>query len=322
MQKKNVIAILLADIHLSLTSPIWRSAEPDWMATQKRVLDEVKYIQKKYDCPILCAGDIFDWWDSKPELINFAMEHLPNHMHCIPGQHDLPRHRYEDIHRSAYWTLIKAKKISTLSTFVNISHNKINDLEVFGYPFGYKIKILNTQEKKRGKIYIALVHDYIWIPGHSYSNAPEKKKLKRIPFSDAPKISRKRIGKWKGYDVIVYGDNHDGFLTKIGDTTIFNCGTLMRRHSDEIDYKPQIGLLLKTGEVILHYLDTSQDKYLIGKEEEEKDDLDLNNFFKELEKLGDSSLDFKKAILRWILKNKSDKQVKEILIEAMEQKNE
>ena len=45
-------------------------------------------------------------------------------------------------------------------------------------------------------------------------------------------------------------------------TAIFNCGCLMRRKSDEIDYKPQIGLLLESGEIKLYFLNISKDKHL------------------------------------------------------------
>ena len=76
-KETRVIAILCADVHLSLNPPVWRSNEPDWFAAMKRPLDEIKELQKKnHDCPVFCAGDIFHKWDSPAELINWAIDNL------------------------------------------------------------------------------------------------------------------------------------------------------------------------------------------------------------------------------------------------------
>ena len=55
-----VLAIFLADIHLSLKAPLWRSAEPDWLGAQVRTLEEVRELHELHKCPVICAGDIFD----------------------------------------------------------------------------------------------------------------------------------------------------------------------------------------------------------------------------------------------------------------------
>lgn len=313
-----VLAILLADIHLSLKAPLWRSAEPDWLAAQARPLGEVRELQRKYGCPVICAGDIFDrsrkiadGWNASPELINFAIKHLPDDMYAIPGQHDLPNHQYADIYRSAYHTLVQAGKIKDL---LPVGITTIGErLVLFAYPPGYAIKSPYENDRNAGDIWIAVVHDYVWIEEHSYPNAPDEKQL-----------DTKRINKFKsklyGYDVIVYGDNHKGFLTAKGQTTIFNCGTLMRRKSDEIDYKPQVGLLLESGEVIPHYLDTSRDRHLDSVDmalKEERSDLDMVEFMDELGKLGETALEFKKAMKEFLHRGKTSTQAAQIILNAM-----
>lgn len=329
---EKVIAIFLSDIHLSLNPPVWRSAEPDWMKAQARPLIEIQKLQKEENCPILCAGDIndrnkgiADGWNVPPELINWAMKHLPgqhpeySRFYGIPGQHDTPNHRYEDIYRSAFQTLVNAKKIEELepeqetiiSLYDNLIQDKFDDIRVFGFPFGFPIKPCPYTEGE--KFCIAVVHDYIWIPGHSYPDAPEERSLRKLHRNPEG-------GKFYGYNVVVYGDNHKGFTTHAGKTTIFNCGTLMRRKSDEIDYKPQVGLLLESGEVISHYLDISKDKYLETMENEiEPEELDMTSFIKELEKLGDTVLDFKERVEQLFLHTKKISiQAKQIIINAME----
>ena len=311
--KGKVIAILLADIHLSLRPPIWRSAEPAWLEAQYRPLEEVKLLQDKYDCPIICAGDIFDRWNCSPELINWALKYLPD-MYTIPGQHDLPFHNYDDLHRSAFWTLVEANKITNLlpdiETKIDSIPYRICDnltLRIYAYPFGYDIHHPESQ-----RFNIAIIHKYVWIPGHSYSKAVEEDKIQGKTFIKH---------KWMGYDVVVYGDNHNGFQTYLGTTTIFNCGTLIRRASDEIDYKPQVGLLLSSGKVVPHYLDISKDKYLGTCDDSMiKGELDMSSFIQELEKLGDTDLNFVDAMKQLLRKKRTSPKVKEVILKAMEVK--
>ncbi len=305
MSKTNekVIAILCADIHLSIKAPVWRSAEEDWFAAMQRPLDELRGLQLKYGCPILCAGDIFDKWNSPPELINFALKYLPGNMYCIPGQHDLPDHNHDEIHRSAYWTLVKAKKIQ------NIILNEKTALtagSIFGFPFGKKL----TMAPNGKALKIALIHEYKWIKNHSYPNAPIGNKV-------TPVLSKSNYG----YNVIVYGDNHNGFLyANMAGTAIFNCGCLMRRKSDEIDYAPQVGLLLASGEVKPYFLDISKDKYLKSVDDATAiEELDIEEFLEELKKLGDTSLEFTTAVKRFYKKHKTHPAVQKILRKAGEE---
>ena len=117
----DVIAVLCSDIHLSLKCPVARSAEPNWLEATKRSLDELRSVAEEHNAHVVVAGDIFDRWNSPPEIINFAIENLPN-CYAIPGQHDLPNHRYEEIERSAYYTLIKAGIIENLNPdFIKLS---------------------------------------------------------------------------------------------------------------------------------------------------------------------------------------------------------
>lgn len=317
-----VLAICLADIHLSLKPPIWRSAEDDWLEVQARVLNEVSVLQGDLeDCPIICAGDIFDrnkkiadGWNAPAELINFAIEHLPDNMYAIPGQHDLPNHQYSDIQRSAYWTLVEADKIKHIDPdglpdgIIIIN----NHLALYGFPPGFEIEPPEQNHAiVKDRLVIAVVHNYVWMKGYSYPDAPDEKRLSQFKYNS-------KADKFYGYDVVVYGDNHKGFTTYGGKTTIFNCGTLMRRKSDEIDYKPQVGLLLEDGTVVPHYLDTSEDKYIEKEQERVETNLDMGEFFDELEKLGNTALDFKEAMKEFLHSGRTSVEAKGVILKAME----
>jgi len=294
MPKTNekVIAILCADIHLSHKPPIWRSAEPNWYKAMARSLGELTKLQAEYKCPVLCMGDIFDKWNSPPELINFAMNHLPHNMFSIPGQHDLPNHNYNERERSAYWTLFKAGKIINLNFNFNNYVLCEESLHLYGFPFGTVVKPIISNVPKFG-LKIALIHKYLWIADHSYPGAPQESKL-------SSKLSK------LGYDVLVYGDNHKGFMVSTPKTTVFNCGTLMRRESDEVDYKPQIGLLYESGKIKPHFLDTSQDRYIESTENiTPTEEMNMEELIEELKKLGETGLDFVTAVERFFKKHKT-----------------
>ncbi len=301
---EKVIAILCADIHLSIKAPIWRSVEDDWFKAMTRPLGELIDLQIEHDCPILCGGDIFDKWNSPPELINFALEYLPDEMYCIPGQHDLPDHNYNEIHRSAYWTLVKAGKIKNI--LIN-NPRGLDDIWIWGFPFENK---LSPHLNKDSRIKIALIHEYKWITNHSYPNAPIENKI-------TPVLSKSNYG----YDIIVYGDNHNGFLyANMAGTAIFNCGCLMRRKSDEKHYKPQVGLLLKSGIIKSYFLDISKDKYLEAIDNSIAiEELDIEEFLEELKKLGDTSLEFTTAVERFFKKHKTHPAIQKIIRKAGEE---
>lgn len=303
---KQVIAIFCSDLHLSHNAPIWRSAEPDWYAAMKRPLDEIKKIQDNYEeCPIFFAGDLFDKWNSPPELINFAMDNLPRNIFAIPGQHDLPLHNIEDIEKSAYQTLIKAGKISPLS--YNGECNTYGRLALWAYPFGFELEPL---PEDIGKVNILLAHEYTWMAGCSYKDAPEESNI----------LSKK--GKLRGYDIAVFGDNHIGFRLEKKNITIFNCGSIMRRNADQKDYRPMVGLLTEDGEVLPRYLDTSEDKFMdISSDGFKTSQFNSQAFLEELEKLGATSLDFTESIRQYMDTNKTPKDVRNIIDKILERKS-
>lgn len=291
-----LIAILCSDIHLSIKPPIAREEE-DWWQAMRRPLGEICGLGSKYDIPTICAGDIFDKWKSPPELINFALKYLPD-MYAIPGQHDLPFHNHELIEKSAYWTLVKAGKITPI---LPGSQNVEDHLRVYGFPWGVPVfPLLRTKKTKR--LQVAVVHRYLWIPGCKYPGASKDSKLT---------ASQKSL---KGYDVAVFGDNHQGFL--VGN--VFNCGTLMRRKSDEAKYTPHVGLLHASGKIDLHYLDISEDILTAAVEEEVLEDNEqVEAFLEELERLKASDLDFQDTLTRMMDRADVKPSVRQIILEAM-----
>lgn len=300
--RSDVVAILCSDIHLSLRAPAARAGEPDWLAAQERVMKQLALLRAKYEAPILCAGDLFDKWNPPVELANWAVRNCPP-MFVLPGQHDLPYHSTDLIHRSALWNLCThRRKFRLLNGELGEGPTHIN---VQGFPWGTE---LDPPSIENEKLNVALVHHYVWIPGSSYPGAPKSSKVHNL------------FGDGMGWDVIVCGDNHKGFLTKTkSGTVIFNCGTLQRRKTDEVDYHPQVGLLKSDGSVEPHFLDTSEDIIATSVSvREDKEEIQLEDFLTELQGLEGDSLDFQTAVHHTMDDREVSPDVRRILLEAME----
>lgn len=296
-----VIALAVADIHLSENPPVARSAESDWLAAQQRPLDQLRALAEKHDCPILCAGDVFDKYNPSPTLINWAIEHLPT-MYAIPGQHDLPYHNHEEISRSAYWTLAKEGTLLHLGglagDFGGALFAKMN-LNVRAFPFGVKIEPCQCDDG----LNIAIAHQMVW--------------KNNKPYPDAPGDVTGMKKQLQGYDVAIFGDNHSGFDAKIGDTIVWNCGCLIPRKITEKDYEPVIGLIWDDGMVKGFRLDTSEDKWIDETPETCVSSHDMDEVLSVFGNLAADSLDFREVVERYLRDNDVRKPVKQVILEAM-----
>lgn len=302
-KEAQVIAIACADIHLQHAAPRCRLVEPNWYDAMRRPLDEIVRLQKKYMVPVICAGDIFTQWNAPAELINFAIEYLPT-FNAIPGQHDLPQHNYQERYRSAYETLVKAGTINIDMDSLG-PHYLADDVSLWAFPWGFPVK---SPKEFRYKYNIAVVHEYNWIPNYEYPQAPKEMRV-------TPK--RKELTK---FDIVILGDNHQGFHTQIGNTEIFNCGTLMRRAIDEADYKPQVGLIYDDMTVKPYYLDISKDKIdrTVNETIDEKVTLEVQDFLDELDGLTQNPFDFREVVERYLDDNNVSEKTNQVLLMAME----
>ena len=306
-QPCQVVALLVADLHLSHRPPVARSNEPDWYEAMGRQLDELASLQKENNVPVVCSGDVFDRWNSPPELINFALENLPT-LYAVPGQHDLPNHSYNLIKRSAYWTLVKTRRIIDLKPNQPVD---VGQLRLWGFPFGVPVKPCKAPH--HATLDVAVIHSYIWVKSACYPDAPEDKRLKS--YAD----------KLKGYDTAVFGDNHKGFLHRVncdyGESgcAVFNCGGFFRRKIDEWDHRPSVGLLHDDRTVKRHYLDCSQDKFLDQRELPQIfKGIAAETFLEELSSLGDAAINFAEAVDRILTGREMPKEVKDLIVNILE----
>jgi DNA repair exonuclease SbcCD nuclease subunit len=304
-----VKGIFAADLHFSHTAPVARSAEPDWYLAQKRVINQLKSLMKEHKAPLIVAGDISDKSGAPPhvipaEFVNFLLDTLPP-FYAAAGNHDLPNHILDQRHRSLFGILVRAGKIIELEP--GLCQN-LPGLRLYGFPCGFEPQPLTRRYEDT--IHVAVVHEYVWKKGHSFPDAPVEMHASR--YRD----------KLAGYDCSAFGDNHQGFFTDPDDpkypTQIFNCGTLMRRKTDERDYRPMVGLLKEDGNLYPHYLDVSEDLWLEESlpSPEEPKDFDASRFVKSLQSLGVDSLDFREALKHEMERDQTREPVRNIVLKS------
>lgn len=302
-KQSDVEGIWVSDMHFSHMPPVARSIEKDWYKAQERCIEQLWKLKEEYEAPILCCGDIFHKALSPNELVNFLIPRLPK-MYAIAGNHDLPFHSYEDIRKSAFWTLVEAGKIENIQPGDPVS---VGAMLVHGFPYGTEITP-PSQEPNGLMINVAMVHDYIWKDGKGFFGAPKSNHVKKF------------YKKLKGYSVAFFGDNHQAFKERYEDLTIVNIGGFQRRNIDERKLSPSAWLLHSNGKITRHKLDTPKDKFLDTRDDSIVESCinEMHEFIEELESTQQSQFDFHAAVKEYMTTFRIKGKLARELLQAIE----
>ncbi len=316
-----VCCLAIADTHFWHNPPSARSEEANWLDAQDRHIQQLKALQKKYQppidgslthhkLPIVVAGDVFDRHSPTPECLNFLLGALPDEMYCVAGNHDLPNHLMGEFRKSGLCTLVKAGKMKLLKPRSAITPPGAPFVRLRGFSCGEEVLRLPRKDANALLLDIAVVHAYVWRKGFGFHGAA---------VSDVSSKWRKRL---EGYDVAVFGDNHQPFLaSKEGARPIIlNAGCFIRRKSDERDIESSVWLIRQDGTVSRERLDGSQDKFLEPEELAKKigEGEGMEEFVDELNNIADYAINFKEAVKQAIKTVKPRKRVASAILEAME----
>lgn len=273
----------------------------------RKPIAELRALALDHNAPILCAGDVFDRWSCSPALINFVLDTLPE-VYAVPGQHDLPYHDISRMGDSAFGTLIRAGRVRLLEADQPTCVSKFgSDQEVLVWGFPWKQKLEKPDHQREPDLHIAVVHSYIWQKGYGFPGAPETA----------------QVGAYKtflkGFDIALFGDNHKGFDATAGNCTVFNCGGFMRRAADEIERKPAVALIYNDGTVERHFLNTAGEQILPKEDPRvvQAENFRLAEFVQELQALGASALDFKRAMREYFQTYEVTAGAQKIIMEAL-----
>lgn len=213
--------LALADLHLRENKPECRAEEEDWL---KAIGDKIHFIyqtakENKVDY-IVIAGDVFDSWrnNSMPFLCRciswFKTLNTAAPVVCIPGNHDTMGGNLNELERSPYELFARMKVFNNAS---------IGDFDVYDYQF---------EGKQVSNHPVVIAHKGLYLKEKPYPTAPDKGNVEyfvRNCLSDSCKL-------------LIAGDYHKPFVTKIDNCTVVNCGSLMRLTAAQCDYKPAVWL--------------------------------------------------------------------------------
>jgi len=111
-KKKQPDLILTSDWHIREDAPICRT---DFQKEQWEAVDFVANLQCKHNCPVLHAGDLFNYWKPSPWLLSKTIIHLPKKFYTVYGNHDLPQHNLNLQEKSGIYTLEQADIVNGIT---------------------------------------------------------------------------------------------------------------------------------------------------------------------------------------------------------------
>jgi DNA repair exonuclease SbcCD nuclease subunit len=284
----DVTAILCGDIHLREDQPICRT--DDFWSAQWRKLDFISDLQKQYQCPVWCSGDLFDHWKPSPMLLSEASKHLPENFFTVYGQHDLPQHSIDLAHKCGAYNLMVNGKVSILQT----GHwNTSLDDGRTGFIVRDRQATIQHITTYQGKL--------PW------------------PGCTSP-MAASLLRKYPQFDLIVTGDNHKPFVEEYKGRLLVNVGSMMRSTADQINYKPCVWLwYAETNTVKPVYLPIEEG--VISREHlevQEQRESRIDAFINRLNTEWEASLSFEENLEVFAKQNNIRKSVMEIIYKALE----
>jgi len=234
---KKASAILTADWHTRASTPVCR--EDNYHQAFGIKVRFIRDLSQKYNCPVLIAGDIGD----KTQWPNWLLEWFVTligdmEIIAIPGQHDTPDHRLDNLHKSGVGVLAATQTITVLDQTVALIEN---GFDLISFPYSIPInhfKVANCNNHPK----VAIAHQMVI----------EDKPL--WPGQKAPK-GHQLLKKFPEYNLILTGDNHNSFVSKYEGRILVNPGSLMRTTAAQINHKPRVYLWwADTNKIELVYL--------------------------------------------------------------------
>lgn len=236
LRKKIMIGIGVADIHRTGKRPRCR-VEEDIQATQDGKLKFISDYAFHKQSHILCAGDLYDLWFCEHDIVMRTINILKyNQFFACYGQHELPSHDFGQRHRSPLtyhlqhiadnqW--VKAHNGCYMYDAFNVGTDGQTNTHVYVYPCSWGQKIPKPlRDDLVSGVHVLLIHDTFF-----YGNPPFPGAIGNVEEL----INQKE---YRGFDLIVSGDNHKSFTFRTSKTLWVNCGCVFRTDSKERDYKP------------------------------------------------------------------------------------
>jgi len=247
---KEYIGCFTSDLHIRDSQPVGRL--DDYQEYQKNVLEFIAEEASERLVDTFIAGDIFNGWNPTPsEYMTFKdFKERISEIRLVAGNHDLKGNSMASYSLSGVGVLTGwDEKTYDLSASSYYLYLKPFDILIQGYNFGEPLDKKPLENAKN----ILVIHEQVYnefVMGYSTKS------------SNCEDI----LEKYKGFDLIVAGDNHKQFIYEGKDgRKILNCGVPTLQKVSEKDYTPKIHFVTKDLEI------ESIDVPLFGTKWKEKD---------------------------------------------------
>jgi len=289
-QNKKVSAILTGDWHLREDQPVCRTDNHE--TAQWNKVDFINDLQKKYNCPILHSGDLFNHWKPSPYLLSKTIKHLPDQFWTIYGNHDQPQHNMELVYKSGINTLLTAGKLKLIHT----CH-------------------WGEEPKETSVLFPGVENDRNVLVWHVMTYQA------KTPWPGCvDPMAGKLLRKYPEYSLILTGHNHKAFVEEYEGRLLVNPGSLTRHKADQINHKPRVYLwYAETNTVEPVYLPIEPD--VISREHIEVIETRNNRidaFISQLDSEWEAAVSFEENLKRFFSHNDVRKSIKDIVMNAIE----
>lgn len=320
LRPEDVKAIAVGDCHFSDQPPGSRgeSAGSPWYSKQRQVIEKVLSIVDRYstddrEIPLILPGDVFDKSDNSARLTNFLIDCFGRHrnIYVVPGNHDLPNHDLSRLGESSLGTMIRAKVFQLLTP--EGTYNEESDLTLYGLGYGEIPTAINRNKVNSEDILVW--HRFVWV-GERDAGNPE--------YSSANNYQSvcRDIGHL-AFDKVVTGDNHQTFIARTDDERkIINPGRLMSRTIKERKWDaPVVAVIGKRG---VHRIESLRVPELWRADLEEMAESNnpvdqlLVEFWKALEEVGDTDINYEAAVRAAIKSGNASKAVRKLILSFIE----
>jgi len=283
-------AILCSDMHLREDTPIcWTG---DFQKEQWSTVEYIAKLQRKYNCPVIHAGDLFHHWKSSPWLLSMVFDTLPEQFYTIYGQHDLPQHNIDLESKCGLYCLTVAGRIKLLPA---AHYNQLPPKEGSLY-------FPNRTPDRRILVWHHLTYITKPFPGASDGQADSL------------------LRKYPQFDLIVTGDNHQSFTTEYKGRVLVNPGCMTRQKTDEAEYKPSVYLWYAEDNSVERVYLPAQEGVISREHIEVKEQRDqrIQAFISRLNDDYEADISFEENLERFFKKNKIKDSIKDIIYKAID----
>lgn len=204
--------IFSSDQHCHPDHPICRvETDEEWQEFQEARIEEVVALTHKYEADLVLGGDLYDVPNVPSKITSMLIYHLANtygNIHILPGNHELPNHRFGKI------------DVSSIGILKAIAGDNTG-----------KIRLYTPKEQL---IEGRFQHSHEELPDIAVVHTLSFPTEDAVPFNDKATTAQALCEEYKAKWILV-GDNHTTFHVTVGQQHVFSSGCLMAQSVREKD---------------------------------------------------------------------------------------